>query len=73
MRTLGIDFGERRIGIAISDPEGRFAMPFETLERTDDRRALRTLLAIIRREGSSASWSAIRVDSTAPPGRQASA
>ena len=27
MRTLGIDFGERRIGLAISDEEGRVAVP----------------------------------------------
>lgn len=27
MRYLGIDYGDRRIGIAISDEEGRFAFP----------------------------------------------
>lgn len=38
-RALGIDFGERRIGIALSDPEGRFAVPWGTIERQTDRRA----------------------------------
>ena len=33
MRTLGIDFGETRIGLAISDPAGRVAVPLTTLER----------------------------------------
>ena len=32
MRTLGIDFGEKRIGLAISDPLGILATPIETLD-----------------------------------------
>lgn len=51
MRTLGIDFGERRIGLAVSDPEGRFALPLETLERRDDRSAIACLLEVVEREG----------------------
>ena len=51
MRILGIDFGERRIGLAISDGDGRLALPLTTLERRDDRSAIRQILAIARREG----------------------
>lgn len=51
MRALGIDFGERRIGIAISDPEGSYALPRETLARSDDRSALAAIAAIAEREG----------------------
>lgn len=51
MRALGIDFGERRIGVAISDPEGTYALPSETLARTDDRSALAAIAAIAVREG----------------------
>ena len=29
MRSLGLDVGERRIGVALSDPEGIIATPFE--------------------------------------------
>lgn len=50
MRALGIDFGERRIGIAVSDPEGRFAMPLTTIERRNDRSAIRAIEEIARRE-----------------------
>lgn len=50
MRSLGIDFGERRIGLAISDREGVLAVPLESIERVDDRRAARTIAAIARRE-----------------------
>lgn len=31
VRTLGIDLGERRIGLALSDPTGTLATPLETL------------------------------------------
>lgn len=51
MRWLGIDFGERRIGLAISDPEGRLAVPLTTLERRNDRSAIREIAEIARREG----------------------
>lgn len=33
MRILGLDVGDKRIGIAVSDPLGSNAMPLETLER----------------------------------------
>ena len=32
MRTLGIDFGKKRVGIAISDPLGLTAQPLDVLE-----------------------------------------
>jgi putative Holliday junction resolvase len=31
VRILGLDYGERRIGVAISDPTGSFAQPLETI------------------------------------------
>lgn len=51
MRSLGIDFGEKRIGLAISDPEGRLAVPLTTLVRRNDRSAIREIEEIARREG----------------------
>jgi len=47
---MGIDFGERRIGLAISDPEGKVAVPLATLERSNDRAAIREIAEIARRE-----------------------
>lgn len=35
MRVLGIDFGERRIGLAMSDASGTLATPVRTIERQD--------------------------------------
>jgi putative holliday junction resolvase len=51
VRTLGVDFGERRIGLAISDEEGRVAVPLGTVPRSSDRAAIAELVAIVRREG----------------------
>ncbi len=31
-RSAGVDFGDRRIGVAISDPRGVMAFPHETIE-----------------------------------------
>jgi len=38
MRALGIDVGERRIGLAVSDPTGTLATPLETLARRPGKR-----------------------------------
>jgi len=35
VRTLGLDYGERRIGVAVSDPTDTFAQPLETLKQGD--------------------------------------
>ena len=37
-RVLGIDYGERRIGMAISDPTGTIAQPLPPLRRRRGRR-----------------------------------
>ena len=52
MRVLGIDFGERRIGVAVSDPTGTLASPLPTLKRRAGKRApLAALEAIVREYG----------------------
>lgn len=38
MRALGLDLGERRIGVALSDSDGRLATPYEVVTRSGDRR-----------------------------------
>jgi len=35
MRTLGIDFGSKRIGIALSDESGAFALPYGVVENNE--------------------------------------
>lgn len=51
LRALGIDFGEKRIGLAVSDAEGRWALPLTTIERQTDRRAAYRIADLARAEG----------------------
>jgi putative holliday junction resolvase len=50
MRILGIDPGEKRIGIAISDPAGRVAVPVSVLTR-QGRNSFAELSELATREG----------------------
>jgi len=38
LRALGIDYGLKRIGLAVSDPTGTIATPLETLQRRAGKR-----------------------------------
>jgi putative Holliday junction resolvase len=52
VRALGIDFGERRIGLALSDPTGTLASPLITLRyRTGKRPPLGEMERIAREAG----------------------
>lgn len=48
MRVLGLDFGARRIGLALSDPDARIASPSGVLERQGRSRDLARLSAFVR-------------------------
>ncbi len=37
-RVLGVDYGERRVGLAVSDPTGTIAQPLPTLTRRPGKR-----------------------------------
>jgi putative Holliday junction resolvase len=52
MRALGVDYGQRRIGLALSDASGMLARPWKTIERTGNAsqvaRALAEIVTILR-------------------------
>lgn len=50
MRTLAIDLGSRRVGLAISDESGRLATPLEVLEVNSPDQALRRVADAARRQ-----------------------
>lgn len=50
MRRLGIDHGEKRVGLALSDETGTFAHPFETWDRKDPEALLARLVELVQRE-----------------------
>jgi len=45
-RVLGLDVGERRIGVAISDPERTFALPLNSVDGRDRGAAITAIAAI---------------------------
>ncbi len=53
-RVLGVDLGSRRIGLAVSDPDGRVATPHSVIERSGDPAVdHRTILTRAREAGAS--------------------
>ncbi|MDN3513425.1 MAG: Holliday junction resolvase RuvX [Candidatus Brocadia sp.] len=48
MRIMGIDYGEKRIGVAISDPLGIIAQGLPTIEYTNVPEALQKITNIVR-------------------------
>jgi putative Holliday junction resolvase len=51
MRTLAIDLGTRRVGLALSDAGGRFATPYEVLEVSSPEMAAAKVLHVVAKEG----------------------
>ncbi len=49
-RVLGIDYGHRRIGVAVSDEGRRLATPLTTIEERDPARALAAAVALVEQE-----------------------
>ncbi len=47
-RIMGLDIGTKRIGIALSDPLLITSQPFQTIERTPEKKALETIESIVK-------------------------
>jgi len=47
-RTLGIDFGTRRIGLALSDPTGTLASPLPFLENSGPQKVITALQELVQ-------------------------
>lgn len=50
MRTLAIDLGARRVGLALSDEGGRFATPYEVLVVSSPDQAADAVARVVERE-----------------------
>ena len=50
-RVLGIDFGTRRIGLALSDPTGMVASPLPFLENTGVKQVVSKLKEMVESQG----------------------
>ncbi|HSZ58020.1 MAG TPA: Holliday junction resolvase RuvX [Tepidisphaeraceae bacterium] len=51
MRTLAVDLGSRRVGLAVSDEGGKFATPYDVLTVGSSDDALAPIAELIAREG----------------------
>jgi putative Holliday junction resolvase len=51
MRTLAIDLGTRRVGLALSDAGGRLATPYLVLQVKSPEQAIDPIIQIIQKEG----------------------
>jgi putative Holliday junction resolvase len=51
VRTLAIDLGSRRVGLALSDAGGRLATPHDVLSVSSAQHALDPITALVNREG----------------------
>jgi putative Holliday junction resolvase len=47
LRLLGIDYGRKRVGVALSDPTGQIARPLETLTVTSNADAVRRIIILV--------------------------
>ena len=51
MRSLAIDLGARRVGLALSDEGGKFATPYDVLQVNSPEDARAKVLEVVRKEG----------------------
>src|SRR5436309_14803551 len=51
MRSLAIDLGTKRVGLALSDEGGRFATPFDVITVSSPSAATEAILQVIKTEG----------------------
>ena len=52
MSILALDVGEKRIGVAISDPSETFSLPLEVIERTAIRDDVRRIVEMATQRGA---------------------
>jgi len=49
MRTLGLDIGDKKTGVAISDPEGILAIPLTVIERGSQEDVITEVIKLVER------------------------
>jgi len=51
MRSLGLDVGSKRTGVAISDPEGMVAVPLTIISHESDDASMAEIIKLVERHG----------------------
>jgi putative Holliday junction resolvase len=52
MKYIGIDYGKKRVGVAVSDESGRFALPKEVL--ANDKKLIQAICSLAKEVGAEA-------------------
>ncbi len=52
MRVLGIDYGSKRVGVALGDTESRIASPWSIIEVDSRLEVLRRIMDFVKNEGA---------------------
>ena len=69
-RYIAFDIGDRRIGIAVSDPFNSYALPSQTYVRTGFRRDIAALCEIIKQKGATKIVCGLPVNADGTPSEQ---
>ncbi len=71
MRYLAVDFGERRVGLAVCDPSQTVVSPLVTIQRRDDAQAVQAIVRLAGQEGVEAVVLGLPVNMDGSEGPQA--
>ncbi len=70
-RIVGLDVGDVRIGVAVSDPLGSMALPREVIQRRDMESDIAAIRAILEETGAIRIVAGVPLDQNGQPGPQA--
>jgi putative Holliday junction resolvase len=70
-RIMGLDVGDSRIGVALSDPLGILASPFLIIDRSDEPAAIGKIVDIVREKGVAKVIAGLPLNMDGSRGRQA--
>ena len=71
MRILGLDIGDKRIGVALSDPLGILASPLSIINCSDDRTDIETIINIVNQNQAGRIIVGLPISMNGSVGRQA--
>ncbi len=69
-RYIAFDIGDRRIGVAVSDPFNSYALPSSTYVRTGFEKDIAALVALIREKGATKAVCGLPVNADGTPSGQ---
>lgn len=70
-RSLGLDIGDKRIGVALSDPGGILASPLTIIERSDDEQDIETIISFVNQHQAKQIVIGLPLSMDGSPGKQA--